>query len=348
MRTPCSSPRALVRTAALFLALIAAAHAGNLNILTTTGDLAAIAREVAGDHAKVTAIADGRQDPHFLQAKPSFIMRARRADLWIRVGMDLEIGWEGPIIDGSRNRRIRIGQPGHLDASLDIHPLHKPTGPVTRAMGDVHPHGNPHYWLDPGNARHIAAAIARRLARLDPNNLDAYRANLDAFQNKVDRHMFGPDLPAAIAPDTLWTLHHDAKLEAELARRGLSEKLGGWARTMSGLRGRPIVTYHKSWDYFTHRFGLRILAELEPKPGIPPTAAHLATVAAVIRKNQVPVILQEPYYPPKAARRLATDTGATVVVCANSVGGTQEATGYCELIDLIVGKLAAAMEQRNP
>lgn len=288
----------------LFIA-VSSSYAGKLNIVATTSDLASIAKEIAGDLAKVDTICTGNQDPHHLQARPKYIMMARNADLWIRTGMDLEVGWEMPVIDGSRNRNIRPGQPGHLDASEHVHKLEIPdAGLLTRAMGDVHAQGNPHYLTDPENAKHVAGDIAERLAQLDPEHAELYRANAKAFQDKIDARMVE------------------------------------WRQKMEPLKGKSIITYHKSWIYFADRFGLEIVAELEPKPGVPPSPAHLVNLVGMAKSRQVGIILQEPWYSAKAAKRVAEQSGARVVLAPIFVGGDPAATDYCSLIDLIVKRLS--------
>lgn len=317
------------------------AAAAPLKIVATTSDLAAIARAVAGDATEVRAVCAGTEDPHMLAARPSVVLQARDADLWIRVGLELEIGWEGPILDGSRNPRIRVGAPGHLDASESALVLDVPQTTVTRAMGDVHPMGNPHYWLDPLNGRRIAEAIAERLSLLDPANAALYRKNAAAFQTALDERMFGAELVRAVGADALWAKTQDGTIAAFLSNPNNLEQARGWVKAMWPLRGQKIVTYHRSWVYFAHRFGLQVVAELEPKPGIPPTAAHLAKIAEAARADGVKIILQEPFYSPKAARQLAAKIGARVVVAPNAVGGQPEATDYLALFDLIVAKLTA-------
>ncbi len=302
---PFASHKTMKTAFILLLALALTASAERLKIVTTTSDLAAIAQAVAGDRAEVRSISTGKEDPHMLQAKPSVILLARDADLWIRIGLDLEIGWEPPILDGSRNTRIRIGTPGHLDASGDVLVLDRAQCCVTRAMGDVHALGNPHYWLDPLNGGKIAGTIATRLAELRPDDADYFRERAAAFQRALDERMAGT-----------------------------------WKAAMEPLRGQKIVTYHKSWIYFANRFDLEVVAELEPKPGVPPTAAHLETVAEIARNAEAKIILQEPFYSTKAAERVAEQVGARVVVVANSVGGQPEATDYLALMDLIVNRIS--------
>lgn len=294
----------IVYTVLLTLALSAAAQAKKLNIVTTTPNLAAIAKAVAGGRAQVDSICSGKEDPHHLQARPKYIMMARKADLWIRTGMDLEVGWEMPVIDGSRNRRIRPSQSGHLDASEHIKALEVPDrNLLSRAMGDVHAQGNPHYMIDPLNAGQVANDIAQRLILLDPTGKETYRANAERFQSEIDRRM------------------------------------SGWKRAMEPLKGKTIVTYHRSWIYFCERFGIKIAIELEPKPGIPPSPTHLTRVVQTVQADEIGIILQESFYSPKAANRVIEKTGARLVEAPIEVGGEKAADNYFSLIDLIVQRI---------
>ena len=320
------------------------AAADPLNILTTTTDLAAIAGAVAGDHATVKSICSGREDPHFLQARPSYIIMARNADLWIRIGMELEIGWEDPILDGARNRTIRVGGRAHLDASERVRRLGVPSARITRAMGDVHPQGNPHYWLDPLNGRIMAKTIAVRLEQLFPEYSEDFRANLKAFQRKIDVHMFGPALVDAVGGAKLWTLELRGELDGFVTARRLEGRLGGWKARMQPFAGEKIITYHQSWDYFAARFGLQIADQLEPKPGIPPSPGHVLAIIRTVKAQAITTLLMEPFYSPKAPDLIAEKTGIRVVVSANTVGGEPAATDYVSMIGNIVDKLYAAFE----
>lgn len=230
------------------------AAAGALSVVTTTTDLASIAHNVAGEHATVQSIASGREDPHFLAAKPSYIIMARDADLWIRVGMDLEIGWEPLIIDGARNPSIRPGTMGHLDASDMILKLDVPSGTVTRAMGDVHPQGNPHYWIDPLNGRLVAKSISKRLSALAPEHADDFRRNLASFQKKLDVLMFGEEMVNRIGGATLWRMMLRQGSDAFYKNRDLEKDVGGWLQKMRPHKGKRIATHHRSWTYFVDRF----------------------------------------------------------------------------------------------
>lgn len=280
------------------------AESSKMKVLTTTEDLKSIAEYIGGDKVTVDSLAKGYQDPHYLEAKPSFMIKAKNADLFIRVGLELEIGYEELIIDGSRNQKIRIGNPGHLDASEGVYLLEVPiTTKVDRSMGDVHPMGNPHYWLDPENVKIVARNIANRLSELSPENAGYFQENLKAFDKKMD------------------------------------EKMAEWNKKMAPFKGKKIAIYHRSWPYFVDRFGLVIACELEPKPGIPPSPAHLKEVIDIINRDKISVILMEVFYDEKPAQFVESRTGARAVVVPNSVGGTKEAADYFSLIDTIIDKL---------
>jgi ABC-type Zn uptake system ZnuABC Zn-binding protein ZnuA len=297
---------------ALFLlnsvAGVSSAAERKLQVLTSTSDLKSIAEFIGGDKVEATSIAAGYQDPHFVEAKPSYMLKARNADLFIKIGMDLELGWENLILEGARNPRILVGTIGHLDASFGIEKLDLPLGSVDRSMGDVHPLGNPHYWLDPLNAKIIAANIAARLSQILPQAESYFRQNLSEFNKKIDQKM----------------LEWKAKLEP--------------------FKGESIAIYHRSWTYFANRFGLNVACSLEPKPGIPPSPGHLKQVIEIIKQKGIKAILMEVFYDEKPARFVAGQTGAKVVIVPNSVGGTKEAQDYFSLIDTIIEKLVLGMK----
>ena len=316
-----------------------------MNVVTTTPDLKSIAEAVGGQYVKADSIGSGSEDPHFIQAKPSYMMLAHNADLWICVGLDLEIGYEGLILEGSRNQKIYFNQPGRLDASQGVIRLEVPTGKVDRSMGDIHPLGNPHYWLDPYNGRIVANNIRDRLHQLDPAHAAEFDANCAAFIKKIDEAMFGPALVAAIGGDKLWELELAGKLDDFLAAQKLTDKLGGWAAEIRPFRDDKIVTYHRSWSYFANRFGLDVAMELEPKPGVPPSPGHVVQVIQEMQKDKVKVILVEPFYELRAPEFVAAKTGAKVVVAANSVGGQEEAKDYISMIDNVVNRVVNALKE---
>ena len=303
----------LYRAATMLAFLLAAglftsqAAAQNVNVMTSTEDLAALVREVGGDRVRVESIARGYQDPHFVEAKPSFLLKLAKADLLVLVGLQLEVGWLPPLITQSRNSKIQVGAPGYLDASTVAEILEKPTGPVTRAMGDDHPLGNPHYWLDPGNGRRIARGIQQKLAQLDPPGASSYAQRFQDF---------------------------DRRLQQAEAR---------WTQEMLPLKGAEVITYHSSWPSFTERFGLRVAGYVEPKPGIPPSPSHTLEVINQIKQDNIKLILVEPYFDLKTPKAIATQTGAEVLVLLPSVGGVPEVTNYFQLFDYNIRLLTQAL-----
>jgi ABC-type Zn uptake system ZnuABC Zn-binding protein ZnuA len=312
-----------------------------LNIVTTTTNLESIAKAVGGEFVNVSTISTGKEDPHFISAKPSYILKAKNANLWIRVGLELEIGYEGLILEGSRNPRIHIGSPGHLDVSAGIIPLEVPTQKIDRSFGDVHPLGNPHYWLDPYNGRIIARNICQRLKQLDPSNADGYENNLAAFLLKLDSATFGEKLVNIVGGEKLWELLLNGQLDNFLREKTLS--LDGWLAKLKPFEHSKIVTYHRSWTYFAHRFNLDVVAELEPKPGIPPGPGHILEVINTTKSEKAGIILMEPFYNRLDAEAVAKKTGAKVVVVANAVNGQQEAANYISMIDNIVTRISNAL-----
>ncbi len=314
------------------LALVAEARP--LRVVTTTPELASITAAIGGENVLVRSISSGREDPHFLNARPTFMVMARDADLWIRMGMELEIGWEPVILASARNPQIRVGQARHLDVShFADYALEVPDATATRAMGDVHAAGNPHFILDPYNARLVANGIAQRLIRIDASNRAAYEAGLAAFQLRLAQSMFGKDAVAAVEGETLWNAQADGKLDAVLQEAGV--EAGGWVAAMAPAQGRPIVSFHKSWSYLAHRFGFRVAAELEPLPGVPPTPAHLARMVELVRAENIRIILKEPFYPARPANLVASQTDAKVVV-VNSFATDTSADGYFNWMDAII------------
>ncbi len=312
-------------------------------ILTTTTDLADITRRITGELAEVSSLCDGREDPHTLTVRPSFIVKAREAQVWIRIGMELEVGWEPPILRDSRNRRIQVGAPGHIDVSEKIIAVDVPQGEVTRDQGDVHAYGNPHYWLDPLNGRLAARYIASRLETLYPEHTAEFRSNLAFFLQALDERMFGEALVKRMGGAKLWKQLLDDTLERELKQTGLAELGGGWYALMRPYSGRPVATYHRSWNYLLQRFQLRIVGELEPKPGIPPSPRHLHQLSEIFKEQGVQVILQEPFYSSKAAELLAARLpGSKILLCPNSTGGGEGACSYLDMLDQVINRLAKA------
>jgi len=282
-----------------------------LKVVTTTEDLGSLAREVGGDKIEVTALAKGYQDPHFVDPKPSFILAVSKADVLIVVGRELEIGWLPPLQNSSRNAKIQVGGPGYLDASLNVKILEIPPGQVTRAMGDVHPQGNPHYWLDPANGRMIAQAIRDRLTQLDAADKAYFAQRYDDF---------------------------DKRLAA-------AEKK--WDAMMAPYKGTKIVTYHRSWPNFMERFGLNVIGYVEPKPGVPPSTTHTLDLINEMKAQNAKLIVVEPYFDTKTPDSIASQVGGQRLILAPSVGGTKEATDYIQLFEYDVKTLVTALQQTS-
>ena len=287
----------------------AAAAQSKLNVISTTEDLASIAREVGGDHITIESIAKGYQDPHFVEAKPSFILKLQKANLLIVVGRELEIGWLPPLVQQSRNGKIQPGAEGYLDASLGARILEMPTGQITRAEGDVHPLGNPHYWLDPENGKRIAKEIADKFDQLRPNDRAYFDQRLNDFTTRLDT----------------------------------AEKR--WLAMMAPYKGTKVVTYHRSFPNFAERFGLEIIGYVEPRPGIPPTPQHTLDLMNEMKRQMVKIVMVEPYFDLKTPEAIGRETGAHILVMPPSVGGVKETTDYFKLFDYDINLLVDALKK---
>ena len=288
----------------LLVTFPAIAGAAKVNVVTTTEDLASLAREVGGDRITVDAIGRGYQDPHFVEAKPTFILKLHKADLLIMVGLQLEIGWVPPLVNQSRNSKIQPGAVGYLDVSSSADILEVATGPVSRAGGDVHPFGNPHYWLDPENGRRIAKSIQQKLTQLQPADAAYFAQHCDDFD------------------------------------RRLREAEKRWEQKMTPYKGRRVVTYHRSWPNFAKRFGLVVVDYVEPKPGIPPTPSHTLELITLMNRENIKLILVEPYFDLRTPESIARQTSGEVVVLLPSVGGVKEVKDYFQLFDYNIDLLA--------
>ena len=300
----------LIIPAAIAVTLLGSANAfAAIKVVTTTADLESLTREVGGDKVTVESLAKGYQDPHFVEAKPSFILKLHSAELLVVVGREMEIGWLPPLINQSRNPRIQPNGDRHLDASLTAKILEIPTGQITRAMGDVHPSGNPHYWLSPDNGRRIAQEIQKKLAEITPGDAAYFAQRYADFDRRL----------------------------AEAEKR--------WHAAMTPYKGVKVVTYHRSWPNFTDAFGLDVIGYVEPKPGIPPSPSHTLELIQEMKRQQVKIIMVEPYFDRKTPDAIARETGAQVIVLAPSVGGAPEVTDYFKLFDYDVNLVVSAIKQ---
>lgn len=296
----------IIRLLATLLAvgIFAPVAQAKLNVVATTPDFGAIAQEIGGKQVSVTVLARPTEDPHFVDAKPSFIVKLNRADVLIEGAAELELGWLPPLVQGARNAKILPGAPGRISGSQGIAMLEVPAT-LDRSKGDIHAAGNPHYMTDPANARIVAQHIADVFGKLDPQSAAAYHTNLARFLKRLD------------------------------------EKLTEWQGRLAPYQGGALVSYHNMWPYFAKRFGLKIELFLEPKPGIPPTPQHLAGVIGKMRSEKIRLILVEPFQSRKTAETVAASTGATVLSMTQYPGGVKGTEGgYIELMDYLVGAVA--------
>ena len=295
-----------ILTLASLLALATCGHA-KLSVVCTTADFGAIARDMGGDLVAVSVLAKPTEDPHFVDAKPSYISKLARADVLIEGGAELETGWLPPLIDGSRNTKIESGKSGHVMCAEGLVLMEVPAT-LDRSQGDIHAMGNPHFMTDPVNARYAAQRIAAALSAADAQNSSLYGQNLESFLRRLDK------------------------------------KLSEWKKQMEPFQGRRVVAYHNSWPYFANRFGVKIDLFLEPKPGIPPSPAHLAEIVTTMKADHIGVIIIEPYENRKTAETVSAKTGATLVNFSQYPGGIKGTDGYVELIDTLVNTLATALK----
>jgi zinc/manganese transport system substrate-binding protein len=294
----------------LVLAFTAFSQGGErkLNVVATTADFGAIAREIGSNLVEVSVLAKPTEDPHFVDAKPSYIAKLARADLLIEGGAELEMGWLPPLIDGARNSKLESGQPGHVSCAEGMALLEVPST-LDRSKGDIHAMGNPHFMTDPTCGRHSAERISAAYCAVDPANAATYAERLKAFASRLD------------------------------------SKMADWQKQLAPFQGKRVVAYHNSWPYFANRFGVRIDLFLEPKPGIPPTPAHLAEVVTTMKTEKIGVIILEPYENRKTAETVSAKTGAVIVNFSQYPGGVKGTeAGYVDLIDYLVNTLADALK----
>lgn len=303
------NPNSLTKSAAIVCVCLTTALAAQakLNVVATLPDFGTIGRQIGGDNVDVTLLAKPTEDPHFVDARPSFVVKLRQADVLIDGGAELEIGWLPPLLQNARNSKIEVGQPGRVQASEGIRLMEVPAQ-LTRAAGDVHAMGNPHFMVDPIIAKAVAQHIATAFATVDPAHAAAYQTNEKQFEAAINA------------------------------------KLQEWGAKLLPFHGQSLVAYHDSWPYFAHRFGFNINLFLEPKPGIPPSPSHLAEVIAQMKAQKIKAIIVEPYHNRKIAEKVAQSTGAKVVDFAQFPDALPGTESYVQLIDKLVNNLAAALK----
>lgn len=332
------------RFALAFLVLAALAapqsRAEALRVVATTPDLADLTRQVGGDAVSVTSLAKGPQDVHFLEPRPSLVKDLHRAELLIEMGMDLESGWLPSLVQSARNPAIQPGAAGFLDASTAIVPRDVPRSRVDRSMGDVHPYGNPHYLTDPLNGLRVAGAIRDKLAALRPADGATFGARYDAFAATLAERLVGPNLAAQRRPAEIAAAAEAGRLTALASESGAP--VGGWLGAVGTGPRRKAVEDHRAWVYFAERFGLELVAALEPLPGIAPTTRHLQEVVEQMRAEGIGLVLATSYFSPRHAEFVAKQTGARIVELAHQVGSRPGTDDYLATVDHNVRALAAA------
>lgn len=282
--------------------------AAEIKIVTTSTDLASIAKFVGGDKVEVDHIIQGYQNPHYVDVRPSYMLKLHKADMFVKVGLDLEL-WAPILAEGARNEDIIKGGPGYVDASVGAEILEIPQVRVTRELGDIHLYGNPHYWMDPLNGKVVADNILEGLKRVDPKDSKYFEENNEEFDRKID------------------------------------EMLPKWEEMMKPYWGTKIVTYHQTWSNFAKRFGLAVIGYVEPKPGVPPSPSHISSLIETMKAEDVKIILQEPFYETKVSEFVAEKAGAVLVVASPSVMGEEGAPDYFSLFDHLLGKLINAFRE---
>lgn len=314
-------------------------------VACTLPTLAALVREVGGDKVEVFSLAGGDQDPHAVSPTPSLMKRVREADLMMEIGMQLE-GWADEVANGSGNSKIFRGAPGRVALSAGISKLEVPSQ-VSRAMGDVHPEGNPHLWLDPVRAKLLATNAANALKAASPGDAAYFDERLRDFHKRVDRALFGDELLKLVGTAKLSRLVLDGRLHEfleanQVGGKKLSASAGGWLAKGAFLRGQKVVEHHKVWAYFASTFGFRILGTVEEKPGIAPGPRHVSDTIELVKREQVKWVLVDNFYDPALPGRIAQEGGATRVVLPNQVGGEKGIENYFQLIDHVLEAIASA------
>jgi ABC-type Zn uptake system ZnuABC Zn-binding protein ZnuA len=318
-------------------------YAQELRSCATVPELGGLIKEVGGERVSVSVFAKGTEDPHFVEAKPSFIKILSECDLYVQVGMELEAGWAPVLLRNARNGRVLPGASGYLDASTAITPLEVPTAPVDRSMGDVHPFGNPHFLLDPLNGLQVARLIRDKLSELQPASSQYFADRYEAFRRRLGAAMVGEPLAEKYDFEKLALLFARGKLDDFLKSQGEAALLGGWLAQLRPYHGAKAVGDHNGWPYFADRFGIQVVGFLEPKPGIPPTTAHLNALVNEMKAGGVKVVLASAYYDPRYAQFVSENTGAKVVSMANQAGARPGTDDYLAMVDYNVRQLVAAL-----
>ena len=334
-------------TVLAFLLTGAPLAAEPLRVCVTVPELGSLAEEIGGSEVAVTVFTKGAESPHFTVPKPSFVKALNVCQAFAQIGLELEIGWAPPLLQAARNAAILPGGTGFIDASEAIAALGVPSGQIDRSMGDVHPGGNPHYLLDPLNGLRVAALLRDRFTALQPEAEAHFAARYDDFRQRLGAALVGEALARKYDFQKLALLAEHGRLVEFLDSQGDTALFGGWLAALRPHAGTKLVAEHDAWAYFTTRFGLRVVAFLEPVPGAPPTTSHLGAVIERMRTEQIGVVLTIPYYDPRYARFVNEKTGAAVIPFAHQVGGRPGTGDYLSMLDYNVTQLAAALDARR-
>jgi len=334
-----------ITTLLLLLLFAMSAEASPLQVCATVPDLADITAVVGGAEVEVESFAKGPQDPHFLEAKPSFVKRLSQADLLVQVGMELEVGWLPLLLQNSRNQKVQPGATGNFDASIVISPLEVPGGTVDRSMGDVHVRGNPHFLTDPLNGIAVAESLAERLGVLRPEKKNYFFKQLGVFKQQIGEALWGGPLVSEIGVDKLVVLTRSNGLMRFLKSSGQEAKLEGWLGKLGMYPGRKAVADHNIWPYLAERTGIVVEDFLEPKPGIAPTTSHLKQVIDKMNAENIRIILTTTYYDPRHAEFTAEATGAQIVQIAHQDGAVPDAQGYLGTVNYNFRVLTEALKR---
>ena len=318
-----------------------------IKVVTSLTTYGAIAREIVGDNGTVTSIAQGDEDPHFVQPKPSFVAVLRDADLFVTTGLDLEL-WVPPLLDRAGNRKVSEGGPGYVTAYTGIHLLEVPTS-LSRSEGDIHADGNPHIHTDPANAIIIARNILTGLRRVSPDNAATFTAREQDFERRVLEATIGADLVNVLTAPVAYELLKSDKLYDFLGTKQyqgkpLLDRLGGWMKEAQVFRGKEIACYHKEWAYFSNRYQVTCAEYIEAKPGIPPTPGHVQEVIALMKQRKIRVLFASNYIDRTQIRQVAQRTGAQAVVVPENTNGAPGVNTYFDLMNAWVNGLASAFK----
>ncbi len=318
-----------------------------VKVVTSLTTYGAIAREIVGDKGTVTSIAQGDEDPHFVQPKPSFVAVLRDADVFVTTGLDLEL-WVPPLLDRAGNRKVSEGGPGYVTAYTGIHLLEVPTS-LSRSEGDIHADGNPHIHTDPVNAIIIARNILTGLRRVSPDNAATFTAREQDFERRVLEATIGADLVNVLTAPVAYDLLKSDKLYDFLGTKQyqgkpLLDRLGGWMKEAQVFRGKEIACYHKEWAYFSNRYQVTCAEYIEAKPGIPPTPGHVQEVIALMKQRKIRVLFASNYFDRNQIRQVAERTGAQAVIVPENTNGAPGVNTYFDLMNAWVNGLAAAFK----